>query len=245
MAPLRGTYVRGLHDNQPDFSFLAPGETKTFSQFWYPIGAIGIPDIANLEAALRVERTDAAVRIHLQVTRTLSNSIVSIRLHGEQIGRWEGNLDPSTPLHYNVDTKGREEDFEITLEDESFFLRYAPAEITPVPEPEVAAEPPTAGRCWFNEQLFLNGLHLEQYRHPTRSPESYWREAVRRDAGDSRCNHALGRWHLRRGEFSEAERYLHTAIARLTIRNPNPYDGEPYYDLWARATLSRARGGSL
>ena len=23
-------------DNQPDFSFLAPGETKTFSQFWYP-----------------------------------------------------------------------------------------------------------------------------------------------------------------------------------------------------------------
>ena len=25
-------------DNQPDFSFLTPGETKTFSQFWYPLG---------------------------------------------------------------------------------------------------------------------------------------------------------------------------------------------------------------
>ena len=24
-------------DNQPDFSFLAPGENKAFSQFWYPI----------------------------------------------------------------------------------------------------------------------------------------------------------------------------------------------------------------
>ena len=34
-------------DNQPDFSFLAPGETKTFSQFWYPIRKIGPPQAAN------------------------------------------------------------------------------------------------------------------------------------------------------------------------------------------------------
>ena len=43
-------------DNQPDFSFLAPGETKTFSQFWYPIREIGVPDLANLDAAVRLER---------------------------------------------------------------------------------------------------------------------------------------------------------------------------------------------
>ena len=52
-----------------------------------------------------------------------------------------------------------------------------------------------------NEELYLTGLHLEQYRHATRSPEDYWNEAVRRDPGDSRANNALGRWHLRRGEF--------------------------------------------
>ena len=28
-------------DNQPDFSFLQPGETKTWSQYWYPIQQIG------------------------------------------------------------------------------------------------------------------------------------------------------------------------------------------------------------
>src|SRR5205085_446298 len=28
------------------------------------------------------------------------------------------------------------------------------------------------------------GLHLAQYRHATRMPEEYWREALRRDAGD-------------------------------------------------------------
>jgi tetratricopeptide (TPR) repeat protein len=41
----------------------------------------------------------------------------------------------------------------------------------------------------------------------------------------------LGRWNLRRGEFEKAERHLRTAVTRLTRRNPNPYDGEPYYNL--------------
>ncbi|MDW5265974.1 MULTISPECIES: DUF5107 domain-containing protein [Acidobacteriaceae] len=231
-----GPYVElmsGVYtDNQPDFSFLAPGETKTFSQFWYPIGAIGVPDIANLDAALRIERTDAAIHVHLQVTRALPNGVVRLRLKGKEIGLWQGHVDPLTPLHYSVDPKNADEDLEVTLEQgEEILLRYAPAEISPVPKPEVATEPPLPQDVASSDELFLNGLHLEQYRHPTRSPEDYWREALRRDAGDSRCNHALGRWHLRRGEYSKAEEFLRTAIARLTIRNPNPYDGEPPYNL--------------
>ncbi len=36
---------------------------------------------------------------------------------------------------------------------------------------------------------------------------------------------------LRRGRFAEAEPYFRRAVARLTLRNPNPYDGEPLYHL--------------
>ena len=39
-------------DNQPDFSFLAPGETKTWSQYWYPIREIGPAHHATVEAAV-------------------------------------------------------------------------------------------------------------------------------------------------------------------------------------------------
>ena len=39
-------------DNQPDFCFLQPGETKTWSQYWYPIQKIGPAQHANLEAAV-------------------------------------------------------------------------------------------------------------------------------------------------------------------------------------------------
>ncbi len=45
------------------------------------------------------------------------------------------------------------------------------------------------------------------------------------------ANHALGLWHLRRGEFHSAEKFLRTSIQRLTARNSNPYEGEPFYTL--------------
>ncbi|MFH7534236.1 hypothetical protein, partial [Acinetobacter baumannii] len=77
----------------------------------------------------------------------------------------------------------------------------------------------------------LNGLHLEQYRHATYAPEPYYLEALRRDPGDSRCNNAMGLLLYRRGKFSLAEGYFRKAVQRLSLRNPNPYDGEPYYNL--------------
>ena len=42
-------------DNQPDFAFLAPGETKTFSQFWYPIHQIGPAHQATTRVAVRLD----------------------------------------------------------------------------------------------------------------------------------------------------------------------------------------------
>ena len=59
----------------------------------------------------------------------------------------------------------------------------------------------------------------------------YWQEALRRDPLDSRCNNAMGLWHLRRGEFAVAEKHFRKAIERLTRRNANPYDGEAFYNL--------------
>ncbi|MCY3778934.1 MAG: tetratricopeptide repeat protein, partial [Chloroflexi bacterium] len=62
-------------------------------------------------------------------------------------------------------------------------------------------------------------------------PEPYYLEALRRDPQDNRCNNAMGRLLLRRGKFAQAERYLRAATASLTRRNPNPYDGEAFYNL--------------
>jgi len=207
-------------DNQPDFSFLAPGETKTFSQFWYPIREIGVPDYANLHGAICLEHSGKIVSIHLLVTAEYPDSTITIRANDEVLGTWSGNMSPEHPLHHSFEAEG---DTEVCVEHGGrILLRYAPHEGSPMTQPEVATEPPLPPDVGTMDELFLIGVHLEQYRHPTRHPEDYWREALRRDPLDSRANAALGRWHLRRGEFSTAETHLRAAIRRLMQRNPNP-----------------------
>ena len=123
--------------------------------------------------------------------------------------------------------------------DNTLLLEYTPLpeEKPAIPAPATPARFPHEIKS--QEELFLNGLHLEQYRHATYSPEPYYLEALRRDPGDSRCNNAMGLLLYRRGKFAEAEAYFRRAIERLTQRNPNPYDGEPYYNLGLALKMQR------
>ncbi|MBR4845545.1 MAG: DUF5107 domain-containing protein, partial [Bacteroidaceae bacterium] len=102
-------------------------------------------------------------------------------------------------------------------------------DIRPIPDAAEAALPPAETKTI--DQLYLTGLHLEQYRHATWSALDYYEEALRRDPLDYRCNNQIGLWYLRRGQFKKAEPYLCTAVKVLQKRNPNPYDGEPIYNL--------------
>ena len=74
-------------------------------------------------------------------------------------------------------------------------------------------------------------MHLEQYRHATYDPCDYYLEALRRDPNESRCNNALGLWYMRHGQFAKAEGHFRKAIETITQYNPNPIDGEPFYNL--------------
>ena len=135
-----------------------------------------------------------------------------------------------------MDFQPLEQDFqpsELTLRVSSNVrnLSFTPlsGEKEPIPDPATPAKKPE--EIASNEELFLNGHHLEQYRHATYAPEPYYEEALRRDPGDSRCNNAMGLLLYRRGKFAEAESYFRAAVKRTTVRNPNPYDGEPHYNL--------------
>ena len=47
--------VGAYSDNQPDYSWLQPYETKSFKMYWYPFRDIGGVKKANLEAAVNLE----------------------------------------------------------------------------------------------------------------------------------------------------------------------------------------------
>jgi tetratricopeptide (TPR) repeat protein len=218
-------------DNQPDFSWLYPYETRSWSQFWYPIQEIGPAKNANRSAAINVDRVDGKLRIGICVTEKFENAKLLVsagtRVHFQEVC----TLVPGQPYLREV---GADADAAVRLLASTGreIIHYAPLKVRSaagVPEP--ATEPPPPKDIASSDELYITGLHLEQYRHATRYPEPYWEEVLERDPLDSRCNTALGLLKLKRGQFTEAETHFRHAIQRQTQRNPNPAEGDAYYYL--------------
>ncbi|MCB8946747.1 MAG: DUF5107 domain-containing protein [Ardenticatenaceae bacterium] len=231
-------------DNQPDFSWLMPGEEKRFTQIFMPFKAIGGAKNANREAVVNVEIVGETAVLGIYLTSPQKVEIV-LTHDGTTLLAETAELSPTQIFEQEVALPAgfvaQKLQLRVMAENGRELISYTPLpdEQHPIPEPAKPAPPPA--EVATNEELFLHGLHLEQYRHATYAPEPYYEEALRRDPLDSRCNNALGLLLYRRGKFAAAEPYFRKAIERLTQRNPNPYDGEPHYNLG----LSRKMQGRL
>lgn len=221
-------------ENQPDFSWLMPYEEKEFTQYFLPYRELGVVKNATKDLLMNIEPAEGG-KVRIKVFAT-SKQTVTLRLahdRGMEYLHREVNITPEKVFEETVDVKGAGFD-ELTLD----FIKGGrtvmswhtePDEIRPIPDAAEAALLPEEIKTV--EQLFLTGLHLEQYRHATYSPLDYYEEGLRRDPDDVRCNNAMGLWHIRKGRFDIAEKYLERAVRTLQKRNPNPYDGEPVYNL--------------
>jgi tetratricopeptide (TPR) repeat protein len=222
-------------DNQPDFSFLQPGETKSWSQYWYPIQKIGPAQHANLAAAVSLKLLKRELLLGVVVTSHHPQAVVTVSAKGKTLAQFARNLSPVSPVIEKIALPQGvvEKDLVICINaaDGLPLISYQSEPLIKGEVPPPATEPPAPEQISHNDELFITGLHLDQYRHATRPPTAYWLEALRRDPLDSRCNNAMGFWHFKRGEFGAAEKYFRRAIERLARRNPNPYDSEAYYNL--------------
>ncbi len=215
-------------ENQPDFTWLMPYEEKTFVQYFMPYRELGIVKNASKDFMLNVEKGGFKIfATSQQEVRILLKEIDSGRVIYDEII----TLSPESIFDKSIDgLEPRKVGLDI-IRNGRTVLNYEPEpdEITPIPDAAEAALLPNEIKT--NEQLYLTGLHLEQYRHATWSALDYYEEALRRDPLDVRCNNAVGLWYIRRGRYDKAESYLRTAVKVLQKRNPNPYDGEPLYNL--------------
>ncbi len=221
-------------DNQPDFSWIMPNEQRNFKQYFLPYKEVGYVKNANKEAAVNLEVGEDTITIKVYVTSEQKN--VKVVLKNEHNLLWEekSNLSPRTVLTKELtkeNISGKNLLLQVFDEDGHLLISYTPvrAKEEAIPQPAKAIGDP--GKIKTNEELYLAGLHLEQYRHATYAPVLYYEEALRRDPSDIRCNNALGLWYVKHGQFAKAEPYFYHAIEKLTRHNPNPYDGEPYYNL--------------
>ena len=216
-------------ENQPDFSWLMPYEEKSFVQYFFPYRELGVVKQASKDLVLNLlPAADGQVRVMAYATSRQECRILLRTADGRQLLADEKTLSPEE-IYDRTMPLGDVPFDSLELVVNELVCKASQGRDAEVPAPAEAALRPD--EIQTNEQLYLTGLHLEQYRHATWSALDYYEEALRRDPQDVRCNNAVGLWYVRRGRFAKAEPYLRTAVGVLQKRNLNPYDGEPLYNL--------------
>lgn len=232
-----GPYIElmtGMYcDNQPDFSWLKPYEEKVFKQYFMPYKKVGQVKNASIHAILNMEVNADDLYVCVYGTKKYDNAKLVVTYDGKCVYEEDLTISPVDIFEKHLDLKLADEyKVKVTV----FFngkelVSYQPKDqgIPELAEPAAAAKLPE--EILTNEELYITGQHIEQYRHATWLPDPYYKEGLKRDPKDIRINNAYGLLMLRRGRFDIAETYFRQALERLTHMHPNPYDSEPYYNL--------------
>ncbi len=216
-APLVEPQAGAYSDNQPDFHWLQPGETKTFSHFWFPVRGIGMWSFANLEGALSLRLEKGRATGGWYPTGAVPGATVVLSAAGRELCRKALDAAPGNPVLAEAAAPKGVSLYDLRLSVLSAsgdtliaFSHPRPAN-PPLPEPEPPF--PSPEKAESNERLFLMGDWYERFGQPERA-EACYRESLRRDSGDIRANTALGVMLLKRAQYAPAAEYLEKALAR-------------------------------
>lgn len=219
-------------DNQPDFTWIAPYETREFEQYWYPVREIGEIKNATIDAAVNVEKQGDSLYFGFNVTGVFNNCTVTVTDNGKEIYSEKTDMSPDKVYHKTLDAKISDiHNIKVSLLDENGkeLVSYAPYKRGQ--KQPIKVRKPVKRPAEYNtvEELYINGFHLEQYKQHNYKPEDYYLEGLHRDPGDIRCNTSMARLSLKNGRFCDCVKYCDKAIERLTDRNEHPADTEAFY----------------
>jgi tetratricopeptide (TPR) repeat protein len=228
--------VGAYSDNQPDYSWIGPGETREFVQRWYPIREIQSVKNATDDAAVNLERI-ATDRVFLgfHASGKFPDARVRLSRGDETLFEQVIQIDPATPFTREVSIPAETKDAELraALTDAGGkeLVAYRPVVLEEKPTPEVVEPGKSPASYPTVEELYLAGLRAEQFHNARLDPMSFYNEALRRDSGNARVNTAVGVRHARRGEWAQAEACLLRALARASKDYTVVKDPEPHYYL--------------
>lgn len=216
-------------DNQPDFSWLAPYETKEFSQYWYPISEIGTPTFANLNCSVKIDREEGGAFIKMQACRRYENARVKV-VDGEKLVLDEiCDLTPDKCASFELGNISKFVSFEITDSEGKMIAEYTEKSFDEYNMPEPITDMPVAEDMTDADELYLAGVHVDQYRDPAVKPDAYWRKALDRNPNHTPSLIAIARYCLNMLFLEDARAYIERAVAVLTRFNARPESGECYY----------------
>ena len=221
-------------DNQPDYSWLQPYETKIGTMIWFPIRDLGGLKYANRNGAMNYELKGRNLEVRLNTTTAQNNAKVVIKVKGTQVFTKDINISPANPQKVSTQVAAgtTEDDLDIYLFDatSNILLDYRPIEHHPpkYDMPKPIDNLPRPEDVKSVEELYYGGLRMDQF-YTTSDPEPYYQEALKRDPGDYRTNVQVALNSIKAHDWLKAEKHLRTAVDRITYRYTRSRDGEAEY----------------
>jgi tetratricopeptide (TPR) repeat protein len=236
-GPYAELMVGAFSDNQPDYSWIKPHEVKTIKQYWFPVRDIGGFKHANLNGAVNLElRPNDLAMVGFHTTARFPGAKVVLTKGTDVLLQQVIDIGPDKPFTRQVTIPAGTQDTQLRAAliaaDGKELIAYQPVRreaVTALPDPVKA--PPKPEDITSLEELYLTGLRVEQIHNPRVDPLGYYREALRRDPGDSRSNIMMGINCNKRGLYAEAEAHLRRAVERLTQDYTRSRTGEAHFHL--------------
>lgn len=228
--------VGAYSDNQPDYSWIGPGETREFTQRWYGIRDIRSVKNATDEAAVNLER-EAPDKFFLgfNTTTKFSDAKVLLKQGDKILFEKTISIDPATPFKTTVTVPETLKDTELyaVLLDgkDNELVTYRPLELEDKQLPEVVEGTKPLKEYKTVEELYYAGLRIDQFHNARLDAMDFYNEALSRDSLDSRVNTAVGFRYAKNGNWALAEKYLKRALLRPSKDYTVVKESEPHYYL--------------
>ena len=221
-------------DNQPDYSWLEPYETKLGTMVWFPIRELGGIKYANRNGAMNYEIKGSDMEVRLNTTSPHKTAKFVLKGKGSGIKTENISISPAEPRKITVKLPAgiKETDLDFALYDANgeLIMGYVPLEYPKQDKPEALGAFAQPEDIKTVEELFLTGLRINQF-HSTMDPMPYYREALKRDPGNSDVNTQLGILAIHDHNWEQAEKYFRTATTRVKANYTRPKNCESLYYL--------------
>jgi len=228
--------MMGLYsDNQPDYNFVAPFETKYGTMYLYGIkGMDGIKE-ANKDFAANLDLKDGKALVQINATSEWKDIRVIVSLKGTPVLEETVVLSPVLPYQKSVDIAA-----DVTLEDLKLTLatgtgaellawQKQPAKNEPFPD--IYHDPLDPKEYTTSQDLYFAGLKLEQFGNTNFDYMKYYEAALTLNPNDVMVNTQLGTVYLKRGDYAKAEEHLRRAVEVVTGNHKKAQDATSLYYL--------------